>query len=198
MIYVWKNWGKSAKSNNQVYLKRLGLIYIIGVILSFPRKIQAQATDTLSSKATNRVASILSSLTLRAQFGTESNAGYKLKQHNGDLYGKGTMQEVAKIRMTLNIPVLKTKFTALSISPYYANHHLNFNREEVLSENLLMDMNGVHNTWGISTFGNFHTKLFGKQAAGMARFAIDGSEFGLERFTCMAPDFVNVSPKTHH
>jgi hypothetical protein len=151
-----------------------------------------ETTDTLSSKATNRVAQILSSLTLRAQFGTESNAGYNLKQHNSDLYEKGTIQEVAKIRMALNIPVLKTKFTTLSISPYYANHHLNFAREEVLSENLLMNMNGVHHTWGISTFGNFHTKLFGKQVAGMVRFAIDGSEFGFERFTCMAVATINV------
>jgi hypothetical protein len=51
---------------------------------------------------------------LRTQFGTESNAGYKLKQHNGDLYEKGTIQKVAKIRMALNIPVLKTKFAALN------------------------------------------------------------------------------------
>lgn len=182
-----------AKSGNHLYIKCFWSILIAGIILLFPQQLHAQeASDTLSNNIVNRVIKRMSSLTLRAQFGTELNTGYKFKEHNGDLYEEGTTQEVFKARMALNVPVVKTKFISLSISPYYANYHLKFNRKEILSESLIMDMNGVHNMWGASANGTFQTKLLGKQVMGNANFAMEGSEYGIERFSGMVVAVVQI------
>ncbi|MDR1347853.1 MAG: DUF6268 family outer membrane beta-barrel protein [Prevotellaceae bacterium] len=153
--------------------------------LPFPKLYAQETADTLSSKETNRVDKALSSMTLRVQFGTELNADYKLKPRDGNVYEKGTIRDAAKVRMALNIPVLRAKFATLSVSPYYANYHLKFSREEMLPESPVMDMNGTHHTWGISMNGNFQTKLFGKQVLGNANMVMEGSEYGIEWFSGM-------------
>jgi len=123
--------------------------------------------------------------TIRTDFGYNLNTNYKLKQ-NGNIYETGTINDFSKAKISVNVPLLKYKIFRFSVEGRYSFYHADFEKKDIFSDALTMNINNNHHVWGISTHSFFQTKLFDKPLMGNLTLMVEGSENGYERITGIA------------
>lgn len=138
--------------------------------------------DTLSQQEAISFRLPVVPVILHTYLTTGLNSHYRLKQ-DGKTYERGTVEDLAKAKLILNTPIYNGRFYALSMAANYGYFHSNFHVDNQFSEEHFIPMSGTRHTWRLAANGVLNIRLLNKLVVSNLNFSIDGSEYGVEKYS---------------